>query len=99
MRKYLKKIRKSKITKEEIIADLIFLIIAFTISVVILFLFDIHWSFYDGNTLFPPSAWVGIGKNNYIIGGLAGAIIGFFIIKLFLFGIKEEEKIWNRKKK
>lgn len=99
MKRYFKKIRKSIITKEEVLADLIFLIIAFTISVAILFLFDIHWSFYEGNTLFPPSAWVGIGKTSYLIGGLLGAIIGFFIIKLFLLGVKEEEKNWNKKKK
>ena len=46
MRRPLKKIRKSEITKEEIIADLIFIFISAFISSAIVFLFDIHQSFY-----------------------------------------------------
>jgi len=46
MRKHLKKFeKKTPITKEEIIADIIFLSISAFISFLIVFLFDIHHSF------------------------------------------------------
>jgi len=47
MRRHLKKIRKSIITKEEIIADAIFLFISAFISFLLVFFFDIHQSFYE----------------------------------------------------
>ena len=82
--------RGFEITKKELIADVIFLIIALIISLLILFIFDIHWSFYPEN--FGKLKFIGIGKNVYIIGSLIGTIAGFLIIKLFLLGVKEDEK-------
>ncbi len=89
MKKRLRKVRKSKIMKEELIADAIFLFIPAMLSFLFVFFFDIHHSFYEWpftlkfifDTTFP-----------YIIFTFAGAIIGFFMIKLFLYGLKEEEK-------
>lgn len=89
MRKHLRKIRKSIITKEELAADAVFLFISLLISSIIVFLFDIHQSFYEWpinlkfifETPYPYFAFIPIGS-----------ILGFFIIKLLLFGFKEEEK-------
>lgn len=87
-----------QVTKREIFSDLIFLSISGIISLLAVVIFNIHWSFYPGNTLFPPSKTVGIGWEIYVIGTLAGAVIGFFIIKLFLIGVKEEEIEWLHSK-
>lgn len=84
---------KSKITKEEIVADLIFLVIPFLIVVLALFFFDIHWNFYPDGKLFPPEKYIFQDKMIYLTGGLIGAIIGFFIIKLFIFALKEDKLI------
>ena len=88
MRKHLKKIRKSVITKEELIADGIFLFISAFISCTTVLLFDIHHSFYT----WPPFPLKFIFKTHYpyIVFTFVGTIIGFFMIKLLLFGIKEE---------
>ncbi|MBR9680021.1 MAG: hypothetical protein GOU99_03160 [Candidatus Altiarchaeota archaeon] len=87
----LRKVRKTRINKDEIIADLAFLLIGFILTELFLFIFDIHWNFYPGGQLFPPAEFVFIDRSIYLWGGLIGAIIGFFVIKLFLFGLKEEE--------
>jgi hypothetical protein len=92
MRKSIIKLRGFKVTKRELIADFIFLAVAFLLSLFALFIFNIHWSFYPGQSLFPPSKTVGIGSNIYIAGSLIGSIVGFFIIKLLLLGVKEEIK-------
>ena len=89
MRKHLKKIRKKTIiTKEEIIGDLIFLLVSAFVSFLIVFLFDIHHSFYEW-----PMTLKFIFKTSYpyFIFVPIGAIIGFFIIKLILLGFKEEK--------
>lgn len=86
----MKKIRKStKVTKEEIIADAIFLSISAIISFLIVFLFDIHHSFYEW-----PFSLKFIFKTYkpYLLFTFVGTIVGFFLIKLFLLGIQEEEK-------
>lgn len=90
MRKIIIRFRGFRITKREIIADAIFLIVGFLVSILLLYLFDIHWSFYPGETIFPPSRYVGLAKYVYFTGSLIGSIIIFFIIKLFLLGVKEE---------
>ncbi|OYT34553.1 MAG: hypothetical protein B6U87_01895 [Candidatus Aenigmarchaeota archaeon ex4484_52] len=89
MEKHLIKIRKSIITKEELIADFIFLFISAFISFLVVFLFDIHHSFYDW-----PMTLKFIFKNQipYFLFIPIGTIFGFFIIKLFLFGIREENQ-------
>ncbi len=69
--------KKSFITKEEIIADLVFFIVAFIISIILIFLFDIHWNFYPEGQLFPPGKYVFADKMIYLYGGLIGAVAGF----------------------
>ncbi|KKQ17615.1 MAG: hypothetical protein US31_C0017G0009 [Berkelbacteria bacterium GW2011_GWA1_36_9] len=86
------RIRKNKITKDEIVADFIFLAVAFIVSIAALFIFDIHWNFYPDGRLFPPEKFIFEDRSIYLWGGLLGSIIGFFIIKLFLFGLKEDSK-------
>ncbi|MCX6742342.1 MAG: hypothetical protein NTX24_04200 [Candidatus Pacearchaeota archaeon] len=88
MRKHLRKIRgKSVVTKREVIADLIFLAISAFISLIIIFLFDIHRSFYEWpiqlSFLFKT-------PGPYVFFGFIGTLVGFFLIKLFLLGVKEE---------
>ena len=89
MRKHFKKIRKSRITREELIADAVFLFISGFVSFLIVFLFDIHHSFYEW-----PIVLKFIFKTPYpyYLFVAAGTFIGFFLIKMLLFGIKEEEK-------
>lgn len=95
----LRGLRKTKVGKEEIIADLVFLIISSLVTEIALYIFDIHWNFYPGGQLFPPAQHIFVDRSIYLWGGLLGAIVGFFIIKLFLFGLKEEEVLWVRNKK
>ena len=90
------KLRKTKIEKEEIIADFVFLTVSFLVAVMALYVFDIHWNFYPGGELFPPEKHVFTDSSIYLWGGLTGAIVGFFVIKLFLFGLKEEEYLWKK---
>lgn len=89
MRRHLKKIRKGIITKEELIADILFLFIAAFVSFLIIFLFDIHHSFYQWPFILK---FIFKTPYPYFIFIFAGAIIGFFIIKLLLVGINEEKK-------
>jgi hypothetical protein len=98
MRKAIIKFRGFPITRRELVADLIFLIFSFLVSLLALYIFDIHWSFYPGNTLIPPSKHVGISYQVFLIGSLIGAIAGFFLIKVFLLGVKVEEQIWKKTK-
>lgn len=81
---------KRKIPKEEIIADSVFFAVAATVSLAAIFIFDIHWSLYPGSQIF--SKFVFADKSIYFYGGLIGGVAGFFIIKLLMFGIIEEEK-------
>lgn len=77
-----------------LVANVLFLLIPALISLVSIFLFDIHHSFYGKNLL--PLKFVFKSEEPYIIGVSAGAIIGFFLIRLFILGIKLE---LNRKRK
>ena len=88
--------KKLKVTHEEILADFVFILVGFLLSVLALFIFDIHWNFYPGGTLFPPEKYIFQEKSVYVWGGLLGSIIFFFIIKLLLVGIREEESRWGR---
>lgn len=85
--------------KEEVIADIIFFVIALIISIIILYIFDIHWNFYPNGNLFPPERYIFNDRKIYFYGGLIGAILIFTIIKVFLIGIKEEERVWKGKNK
>lgn len=90
-----RKLRKSRVEKEEIIADFVFFAVSFAITIIALYIFDIHWNFYPGGQLFPPEKHIFQNNAIYAYGGLTGAILGFFIIKIFLFGLKEEELAWR----
>lgn len=74
----MKKIRKSAITKEELIADGIFLLISVFILFLTVFLFDIHHSFYEW--LFALK-YIFKSFHPYIILVPIGTIIGFLIIR------------------
>ena len=81
--------RRGRITKNELIADAIFIFIPAILTIVGLFLFDIHQSFYPGHEPFEErifQSWM-----PYLLGGLLGGILGFWLIKLFLYGIQKEE--------
>jgi hypothetical protein len=87
MRKHLRKIRGGKVTKREVASDAIFLAISAIISLIIIFLFDIHRSFYE----WPPKLqFIFNSPYPYIIFTAIGMFIGFFIIKLLLLGVKEK---------
>lgn len=88
------------VTHHEIIADAVFFIIGAFLATLAVFIFDIHWSFYPGNTIFPPNKHIFTSPEPYYLGALAGGVLGIFIIKLLLLGIREEdEEILSRKKK
>jgi hypothetical protein len=86
----LRKVRKSGVSREEIAADLIFFFIPAFLSFLAIFFFDIHQSFYQA----PYYPFVFLLRDPWIyLGGvLLGGLIGFFLIKLFLFGMREEEE-------
>lgn len=69
--------KKTIITKEEIIADIIFFLVALIISFIALYIFDIHWNFYPNGQLFPPEKHVFADKNIYFYGSLWGGRLGF----------------------
>jgi len=89
MRGHLRKIRKSKITKGELVGDAIFLLVSLVVSFLLVLLFDVHHSFYE----YPPKlVFIFKSLGPYILYVPLGAIFIFFIIKLILFGFREEEK-------
>ena len=85
-----------KIQKEEVIADIVFFLVGLLVSLAALYIFDIHWNFYPNGQLFPPAKHVFVDRSIYLWGGLLGAIAGFFLIKMFLFGLQEEEVVWKK---
>jgi hypothetical protein len=88
MRRPFKRIRKGRITKEELIADVIFLSVSAFICFLLVFLFDIHHSFYHWPIKIE---FIFTNPYPYLIFVPAGTFAGFFVIKLLLFGLKEEE--------
>ena len=80
-----------KVSKHELIGDALILLVAIVVSGVLVFVFDIHWSFYPGEEILPPSKKVFTTWDPYLIGILVGGIIGFFIIKLLFYAFMEEE--------
>ncbi|MFH1784985.1 MAG: hypothetical protein ABH842_01020 [Candidatus Micrarchaeota archaeon] len=83
--------KRQKISKEEIVADVIYIFISALISFIAILIFDIHWSFYPGETVFPPSRNVFLTPEPYYYGIPIGAIIGFFILKLVSYAFMEDE--------
>jgi len=87
------------VTHHEIIADAVFFIVGAFLAALAVFIFDIHWSFYPGNTIFPPNKHIFTSPEPYYLGVLVGGVLGIFIIKLLLLGIREErEEIFGRGK-
>ena len=94
MRRHLRKIRKSHITREELIADAIFLFIPALVSFLAVFLFDIHHTFYE----WPMRLTFIFGSPYpYLLFVPAGMLLGFFLIKLLLLGFEEEGRVSSRK--
>ena len=92
MRKRLKRIRKTEITKNEIAADIIFFCISAFLSFIFVFFFDIHHSFYE----WPPNLKFIFGSPKpYLFLVPLGTIIGFIVIKLLLLGYRKEEESSN----
>lgn len=87
---WLGRLRKKRITKDEILADLIFLLVPAFISFCIIFIFDIHHSLYEFPIL--PLKFVFQTKTAYLIGIPGGALVGFFLIKILVFGFHESQK-------
>ncbi len=85
-------IKRPKISREEIIADVMYLLIAMVLSALAIYIFDIHWSFYPGQTIFPPSKHIFQDPTVYYVGVPIGGIIGFLILKLIFFAFMEEKK-------
>ncbi|MDD5181756.1 MAG: hypothetical protein PHC66_01130 [Candidatus Nanoarchaeia archaeon] len=83
-----------RIPKEELIADIIFFIIPAVISLLVVILFDMHWSFYPGREI----QFIFTNKLPYLIAFFAGGTAGFFLIKLLMFGFIEEEKAIKKRK-
>lgn len=88
------KVRRSRVSKEEIIADLIFFLVPAIIILVIIFLFDIHQSFYQAP--YYPFKFLLNDPWIYVGGTFLGGIIGFFLVKLLLLGVKEEERLTRK---
>ncbi len=87
MRKHLRKVRKTKVTRDELVGDVIFLAVSALVSFMAVLFFDLHHGFYDWpleivfifDSPMPYLMFVGLGT-----------IIGFLILKLLVYGLKEE---------
>jgi hypothetical protein len=84
-------LKRPKISKHELVADLIFLLVSMFVTFIAIFIFDIHWSFYPQN--------IGNGIKSifqsptpYLIMVPIGGIVGLFVFKLIFFAFVEEEK-------
>ena len=80
-----KHIKKPKENFEVIVDNLIFLFITFSLSLTIIFIFDIHHSFYNENIF--PLKFIFTTSSPYIFGTFIGGIFGFLLIKFFLFAL------------
>jgi hypothetical protein len=87
----LRRVRKTRVTRNEIIADLIFFAVPAIIALISLYIFDIHWNFYPGGSLFPPTKYIFTDNWIFVSGTLIGGLVGFFLIKLVVLGIHEED--------
>ncbi len=81
-----------KISKHEIYSDITLFIAAVLIATGVIYIFDIHWSFYPGNQILPPSKHIFTTPEPYYIGVPIGTIAIFIILKLILFAFVEEER-------
>jgi hypothetical protein len=80
--------RKTSITLEEIVDDIIYFSLSAFLAILATFIFDIHHSFYQDN-LFPLK-FIFKSKDVYLISALGGGILGLIWIKVFLFALQED---------
>ncbi len=79
---------------EYIKEDLKLLLISATISFIMVFLFDIHWSFYT----YPIKLkFIFNSIQPYIFFITIGSIIGFIVLKVLIYLLIEEENIYKNK--
>jgi len=90
MRRHIERVRKSRINKDELIADGVFILISFIASFAVVFLFDVHHSFYEVPIL--PLKYIFKTAEPYYYFTFVGTIVLFVLIKLFIYGIQEDEK-------
>ncbi len=91
-------IKRPLISKEEIIADVVYVLVGMIVSALALLIFDMHWNFY-GDLNFPFEKRVFTSMTPYYIGVPLGGIVGFFILKLLFFAFMEEEIAHKKEKK
>lgn len=83
-------VKKSKgLFKRKLIADGIFLFFSAITSFLVVFLFDIHRSFYEWPIILK---FIFKTPYPYVLFIPLGTIIGFVLIKLLLFGFEEQER-------
>jgi hypothetical protein len=82
------------VTHNEIAADAVFFLAGALLATLAVFVFDIHWSFYPepGHTIFPPSHHVFNTMEPYYFAVLVGGVLGVFVIKLVLLGVREDNE-------
>ncbi|MFH1200229.1 MAG: hypothetical protein V1708_04120 [Candidatus Micrarchaeota archaeon] len=83
---------RSPVTRNEVAADAVFFVAGALLSTLAAFIFDIHWSFYPGNTIFPPNKHIFTSMDPYYFAILVGGILGIFIAKLVLLGVREDNE-------
>jgi len=80
--------RKTLITLEEIVDDIIYFSLSAFIAVFATFIFDIHHSFYQ-DSLFPLK-FIFKSKEVYLISAFGGGILGLIWIKVFIFALQRD---------
>lgn len=88
----IRKFGRPQVSKHEIIADLAFLFVAMSCAFIAIFIFDIHWSFYPGNTIFPPNKHIFKDATPYYFGIPVGGLVGLFLLKILFYAFREEEE-------
>ena len=85
---------RSPVTRNEIVADAVFFLAGALLAVLAAFVFDIHWSFYPqpGHSMFPPSHHIFSTMEPYYFAILVGGVLGIFIAKLVLLGVREDNE-------
>ena len=91
-------INRPRISREELIADALYLIVSLLVSALALYIFDIHQSFYPGQSVLPPSRYVFNTVTPFLVGIPIGGIIGFFILKIVSFAFMEDELAHEKEK-
>lgn len=81
---------RGPVTHHEIFADAIFFVAGAFVATLAVFIFDIHWNLYPGGQLLPPARHIFSSPEPYYFGVLVGGLLGIFLTKLLLLGLKEE---------